>query len=89
MLVERKRVGSRKRMKATGPFSDADYASVSQNSRVGNAATTEDGLSIGATSPAKMEGKVNEIGDLNQLKIQISVESNEESKKQQLDMQPF
>ena len=76
-------------MKATGLFSDADYASVSQNSRGGNAATTEDGLSIGATSPAKMESKVNEIGDLNQLKIQISVESNEESKKQQLDMQPF
>ena len=58
---------------------------MSQNSRVG----TEDGLSVGPTSTAKMECKVNKIEDLNDLKIQISVESNEETKKHQLGSKPF
>ena len=80
MLVERKRVDSKKRRKVAGPLSEADYASVSRTSKGDNATVTDDGFSMGATSPARNEGKANELRELNDLKIQISVESNEEAK---------
>ena len=80
VLVERKRVDSKKRRKVAGPFSEADYASVSRTSKGDNATVTDDGLSMGATSPTRIEGKANELRELNDLKIQISVESNEEAK---------
>ena len=54
VLVERNRIDSKKRGKFVGPLSEIDYASASRQSRGDNGTITEDGFSLGATSPARI-----------------------------------
>ena len=72
---------------ATGPFSDAvltEYASVTGFSKAD--CRTDEGYSIEASSPAKLDGKGMELGELRDLQVQISLEAKEPSTEQLMEI---